>query len=143
MKTADLTGMALAYAVALAMPDFTFHKREHVQWPDDQYWVMDITGRIDHYVDDTGNGFNRHYYREPWRPDEDWSQGGPIIEREKIDIEYYVSMPAGAPVMWLAVQRYNPDHQRASSGPTPLIAAMRCYVASKLGDEIDIPKELQ
>jgi hypothetical protein len=27
-------------------------------------------------------------------------------------------------------------------GPTPLIAAMRCYVASKLGDEIDLPKEL-
>jgi hypothetical protein len=27
-------------------------------------------------------------------------------------------------------------------GPTPLIAAMRCYVASKLGDEIEIPEEL-
>ncbi len=27
-------------------------------------------------------------------------------------------------------------------GPTPLIAAMRCYVASKLGDEVDIPEEL-
>jgi hypothetical protein len=27
-------------------------------------------------------------------------------------------------------------------GPTPLIAAMRCFVASKLGDEIEIPKEL-
>jgi hypothetical protein len=27
-------------------------------------------------------------------------------------------------------------------GPTPLIAAMRCYVASKLGDYIDIPEEL-
>jgi hypothetical protein len=27
-------------------------------------------------------------------------------------------------------------------GPTPLIAAMRCYVASKLGDDINIPEEL-
>jgi hypothetical protein len=27
-------------------------------------------------------------------------------------------------------------------GPTPLIAAMRCYVASKLGDEVEIPAEL-
>jgi len=27
-------------------------------------------------------------------------------------------------------------------GPTPLIAAMRCYVASKMGDEIDVPTEL-
>lgn len=27
-------------------------------------------------------------------------------------------------------------------GPTPLIAAMRCFVASRLGDEIEIPEEL-
>ena len=27
-------------------------------------------------------------------------------------------------------------------GPTPLIAAMRCYVASKLGDEVEVPDEL-
>jgi hypothetical protein len=27
-------------------------------------------------------------------------------------------------------------------GPTPLIAAMRCYVEAKLGDEVEIPKEL-
>jgi hypothetical protein len=27
-------------------------------------------------------------------------------------------------------------------GPTPLIAAMRCYVASKLGDEVEVPEEL-
>jgi hypothetical protein len=27
-------------------------------------------------------------------------------------------------------------------GHTPLIAAMRCYVASKLGDEVEIPDEL-
>ena len=27
-------------------------------------------------------------------------------------------------------------------GPTKLIAAMRCYVASKLGDEVDVPEEL-
>ncbi|MNW06473.1 hypothetical protein D3C71_2028910 [compost metagenome] len=27
-------------------------------------------------------------------------------------------------------------------GPTPLIAAMRCYVASRVGDEVDLPEEL-
>ena len=27
-------------------------------------------------------------------------------------------------------------------GPTPLVATMRCYVASKLGDEVDVPDEL-
>jgi hypothetical protein len=29
-----------------------------------------------------------------------------------------------------------------NEAPTPLIAAMRCYVASKLGDEVDVPEEL-
>ena len=29
-----------------------------------------------------------------------------------------------------------------SFGPTPLIAAMRCYVTSKLGDEVEIPEAL-
>jgi hypothetical protein len=28
-------------------------------------------------------------------------------------------------------------------GHTPLIAAMRCYVASKLGDEVEIPEGLK
>lgn len=28
------------------------------------------------------------------------------------------------------------------TGPAPLIAAMRCYVASKLGEEVEIPEEL-
>jgi hypothetical protein len=27
-------------------------------------------------------------------------------------------------------------------GPTPLIAAMRCYVASVLGDEVEVPDSL-
>jgi hypothetical protein len=27
-------------------------------------------------------------------------------------------------------------------GPTPLVAAMRCYVASKMGDEVDVPEDL-
>jgi hypothetical protein len=28
------------------------------------------------------------------------------------------------------------------NGPTPLVAAMRCYVASKLGDTVEIPDDL-
>lgn len=33
----------------------------------------------------------------------------------------------------------NPCH---GYGPTPLIAAMRGHVASKLGDEVEVPEEL-
>ena len=62
-----------------------------------------------------------------------WAQGGPIIERERIDVLYEHDL------RWIAV----PQKGIESYGPTPLIAAMRCYVASKLGDEVDIPEELK
>ena len=63
----------------------------------------------------------------------DWSQGGPIIEREGIGFTQFSDYP-----QWTA------KHPQAVcfDGPTPLIAAMRCYVASKLGDDVDVPKEL-
>jgi hypothetical protein len=61
----------------------------------------------------------------------DWAQGGPIIERERIELEH-------DGFIWWARIKADEDY----SGPTPLIAAMRCYVASKMGDTIDIPEEL-
>ena len=61
----------------------------------------------------------------------DWAQGGPIIEREGITI-----FQTGRD--WMGYIR----HDTESFAPTPLIAAMRCYVTSKLGDDIDIPEEL-
>ena len=71
-------------------------------------------------------------------PSTDWAQGGPIIEREGICL---YSMDAVAP--WDA-RIYEPDAEPWQAvGDTPLIAAMRCYVASKLGDEVDVPEELK
>jgi hypothetical protein len=64
----------------------------------------------------------------------DWAQGGPIIEREKIATNYSAKRDC-----WFAE---NFLETCAEAGPTPLIAAMRCYVASQLGDEVEIPKEL-
>lgn len=66
-------------------------------------------------------------------PSTDWYVGGQIIEREIGNIyidhsgDYYSHNKAGTAV---------------GKGPTPLIAAMRCFVASKLGDEVAVPKEL-
>jgi hypothetical protein len=71
-----------------------------------------------------------------YRPSTDWAQGGPIIEREKINI---YATPTG----WDACRDTDMlNFSKIRIGPTPLIAAMRCYVASKLGDDINIPEEL-
>ena len=70
-----------------------------------------------------------------YTPSTNWAQGGPIIEREKISTTCYGQWLAALPVD-------TTGEARGYYGPTPLIAAMRCYVASKLGDDIEIPKEL-
>ena len=64
-----------------------------------------------------------------------WAQGGPIIEREGICI----GRTAGG-VAWDAIHPNADDIMFRAY--TPLIAAMRCYVASKLGSEVEIPQEL-
>jgi hypothetical protein len=62
-----------------------------------------------------------------------WAHGGPIIEREKITLVVYWNG------LWVA----EPEEAHESVGETPLVAAMRSFVESKLGDEIDIPEELK
>jgi hypothetical protein len=72
----------------------------------------------------------------PYTPSTDWVQGGPIIERENISTK--AQQPDWA--AYIAICDGMTD--RVLPGPTPLIAAMRCYVASKLGDTVEIPEEL-
>ena len=67
-------------------------------------------------------------------PSADWSQGGPIIEREKIALSYDTGRFG-----WVA-SFYDGDDV---FGGTPLTAAMRCYVVSKLGDEVEVPDDLK
>jgi hypothetical protein len=78
---------------------------------------------------------------------ENWSLGGEIIERIGISIkteEVSDGWSLGTEVIeWSAyIVSDNIWKEHLQTGETPLIAAMRCYVASKLGDEINIPEEL-
>ena len=73
-------------------------------------------------------------YTVTFCPSTDWTRGGPLIERECIDIMF--EGPE-----WYAYIRWE-DKTLQYDGPTPLIAAMRCYVASKLGDEVEIEDTL-
>jgi hypothetical protein len=71
----------------------------------------------------------------------DWSQAGPIIERESIDIQ------KGNPLYFPKGNEHGDYYEPlwiagGKHGRTPLEAAMRCYVARKLGNEVDVPDEL-
>ena len=77
----------------------------------------------------------------------DWSLGGPIIEAELLDVTPYDPGNMG----WRCTRRdadYSPkahplNRYYAQFGPTPLIAAMRCYVSSRLGDVVEVPEKLE
>ena len=115
IKTSKLTGAALNWAVQEA---------EFKDEPSSKDWVM-----RDHA---TGQRTN------PYSTDCCW--GFPIIEREKIDL--YQSTGRICAAMWENLPGGERLIAEAQDCPTPLIAAMRCYVASKLGDEVEVPDEL-
>jgi hypothetical protein len=81
----------------------------------------------------------------------DWKLAGPLIEREGINLSVDYQDDAltldMVAIGWKANLWNNSVPGTAgflqwATGPTPLIAAMRCFVTSKLGDEVDIPEEL-
>ena len=74
--------------------------------------------------------FGKHHR---FSPSTDWAQGGPIIERERMQI-YFEDC-------WTAMMDFYPDGEDypAGDGPTPLIAAMRAFVSSKFGETVDLP----
>jgi hypothetical protein len=115
MKVSELTGAALDWAVALI---------EYPEWKEQGY--LEVFPHDLSFDDGT-----------TYTPSTDWSQGGPIIEREGISVATDDVEP------WCGFIEDDETNTLFFSGPTPLIAAMRCYVASKMGDEIELPEELK
>ena len=80
-------------------------------------------------------------------PSSNWAQGGPIIEREALEVEPERANKVnglGAVTGWRVVhpKNYGGLIRYSCRGDTLLEAAMRCFVASKLGLEVEIPFEL-
>ena len=100
IKTSELTGAALDWAVAMAE-----------NWAGAEFEI-------------------KPYSTDP-------SQAYPIIFRECIGTTPLAEGFDG----WKA-DKWLHNEMVEAFGPTPLIAAMRCYCASKLGDEVEVPKEL-
>ena len=70
----------------------------------------------------------------------DWAQGGPIIER-MIEDGYIIQK--GEFGTGVKVMRFRGGDIECQFGHTPLIAAMRCFCVSKLGEEVEVPEELK
>lgn len=118
MKTSELSGKALDWAVA---------KCEGKDGDCEIFKTNIWYGRVT-------SGFIRYH------PSTNRDQGYEIVEREGIHLlcdddltEWTASAPRKNLVGWRLL----------SWGPTPLIAAMRCYVASKLGEYVDVPDEMK
>jgi len=128
MRANELTGAALDWAVAKC-------EGATEEWRRDAPFLWDGVPCI------RMDGHDVNY-----TPSTNWAHGGHIIDREDIAIS---PLPDGLwrayaadGTMWAphGVEVFN--WKRKQQGYHPLIAAMRCYVASKLGDEVEIPTEL-
>lgn len=107
VKTSDLIGPALDWAVAKA------------------------EGRTDVRIDEDGDLVGQYDFDYST----DWAQGGPIIERHRIDLRFDRS--GRSTHAWNASTL-----TRMAGGPDPLTATMRAYVLSEVGDEVEVPNEL-
>tara|TARA_R110000868_G_scaffold318883_2_gene579593 strand:- start:54 stop:410 length:357 start_codon:yes stop_codon:yes gene_type:complete len=117
MKTSELTGIALDWAVA---------KCEGLEM-DGFYGPFEGTWELSDYPYST-----------------DWAHGGPITDREGFH-RIVRNLSNGYTVSKKLVVLTDDDEVIRwvhGVGPTILIAAMRCYVASKLGDNVELPEGL-
>ena len=66
-----------------------------------------------------------------WTPSTDWADGGPIIEKEKIEITYFKGRPYAVAYGVIRCSLIGHTIIKRNYGETPLIAAIRAFVASK------------
>jgi len=159
IKASEAEGAVLDWLVAkcegtfgvapLRCFDCEYHEEQAVQDGSEHYcnfprvdgphWYSDGSGDGDYFGEGIGayHGVHRRCpmktTAQPYSTDP--SQSWPIIERERI-----ATIPCGE--HWNAAMDDQTLDVFPFEGPTPLIAAMRCYVASKLGDEVEVPEEL-
>ena len=113
VKTSELTGAALNWAVA------------SIEWPND-------TGILEPDVMD------KQYVNEVYPYDTDWSITGPLVDSHRISVKFELFAPDEP---WVAT--IDKKTRRITSfADTALKAILRCLIASKLGDEVEVPNHL-
>lgn len=117
VKTAELSGVQLDYAVAMSV----------------DHPVKVISGDVCSMHED-GNEWMPYEY---FKPSTDWSHCGELVNPHEVA---FAPHPVGR--LWRACALKAPINNVIEEGETPQIAICRAVVASKLGDEVDIPDEL-
>lgn len=116
MKTSELTGRALNWAVAMCLG---------WKWKSEDGKII-LARPINNKMQTLGLAY--------FHASKSWSVAGPIIERERISIQN---------VEGLYWQATHPEVYNDQQAKAPLIAAMRCFVASRWLDEVELPEELK
>lgn len=128
VKTADLVGEALGWAVGKA-------EGLNLELVPPQYgnpWRV--------FARYQGQAIEHTKRYNPW---EDWALGGPLIERIDPEERRVPKVLGGGRVAEVWVDLGDGDARAGfGSGENRLIAATRAYVAAKLGDTVQVPKEL-
>lgn len=100
------------------------------------YWTK-LNGK------DRALGANGWSDAQRFAPSSEWLYGGPIIERNKINLQFCRDLRDRNGLYIHAEMDTHSHHGYwLGSHDKPLIAAMRCYVVSKLGEEVEVPDEL-
>ena len=128
VKVAEAFDVVLDYMVAVALGGTE-------PWFDtvDTYWIK---------LDDEDRALSTKWSdQQNFAPATLWVHGGPIIEQLRSDSAYQFLIESDGDNVH--VLSWPSAHVHFSGyGTTILIAAMRCYVASKLGPEVEVPDEL-
>jgi hypothetical protein len=128
IKTDELIGKSLDWAVA---------KIENPEWSDEEC-ILKVSA-FDEY-----DGTICNY-------SEDWVEVGSILEREGINLSvnhqddalgFDMIQVGWKANLWNNSVPGTSGFMQWAYGPTPAVAAMRCYVCARLGKEVDVPDEL-
>jgi len=131
VKVAEASDMVLDWLVAKYKGANNLRRNVH-RFNND--WILD-------WPRDQEGKTPRVEYLAEFSPTNSWAQGGPIIEQLRSDSAYpFLIESDGDNVHVLSWPSENVHF--SGYGPTVLVAAMRCYVASKLGEEVEVPDEL-
>lgn len=125
IKTSELSGIALDFAVARALDYKPVLETENTG-PD--FWICQVPWGGYEMIGEGG-----------FSPSTNWSQGGPLVDRFGMELAPSPTGDIDDRGEWSS--RAEDEESEWYVGHTALIAICRAIVGLKLGNEVDVPEE--